>query len=155
MEFFTAALNPRSLSWLFSIKPRLKNYFLIILFYFYFVSQKKKQNREENKQAWLKIKTLFRYDEISKGCIGEWEGKIKKSWKQQNFLKTFSFISFQWLFRFAHSSWNFSSSVSFLELKCISAGILLYFSARFEVLGKHPDFYLTSKHSRDWPLFAQ
>lgn len=58
---------------------------------------------------------------------------------------------------------NFSSSL--FELKCISGWIVFSFllldarpqlnKKKKRLFRKHPDFYLTSKHSLDWPLFAQ
>lgn len=101
----------------FSIKLRLKNYFLIIFFSFRFRKGRKQtcmiKNKNSFKRRW-NIKRLYWNTQHE----SEWGRKRRsEEIKTTNSFKTFSFISFQWLFRFAHSSWNFFS-IEFLKLKC-------------------------------------
>lgn len=98
---------------------------------------KNKKNFFQETMKYQKVVWKCTTHEICKG-LGAEERSERRARKQQNLpSKTFSFISFQWLFRSAHSSWNFSSCPrekkkhrSF-ELKCSFDGMQVGRSLRW------------------------
>lgn len=86
--------------------------------YFFYISFRKIKTYMIKKSQ---EKSLLRDDETMEHNTSEWMGfrgpseweRKREKLKTTNFSKTFSFISFQWLFHSVSSSWNFSASRSY------------------------------------------
>lgn len=121
LAFRRSALNPWSLSWLFSIKPRLKNYFVI--FFIFLFAKKTCMIKKVRKKVFQE--TMRRW----KGCIEKkqhgWvngrqrdEGQRDDGQRELENNKLFEdifFYFFSMTFPFCARSWNFSSSRSYRE----------------------------------------
>lgn len=105
------------------------------VFFFILISFSwRKIREEENKHAWLKNKNSFKRRWNIKRLYwntSEWERWSKM--KTTNSFKTFSFISFQWLFRFAHRNFFLLRLILWIKMQFFfSSWNSHFFGTRFQ-----------------------